>query len=74
MLETLHDVVEELADQLGVYGSHPPETEDGERRAPCPCRVCWASSMETRIHSAVELEQKLAKLAAIDDAKEERRG
>ena len=38
MIETLSDVVEYLADQVGVYGAH--DDEDDEACEKKPCRVC----------------------------------
>lgn len=52
MIETLDDIIEELADQLGIYGSH----SDGEVRI---CRVCWTADLKMRINRALEVERKL---------------
>lgn len=52
-----HDIVDELADQLGIYGAH-----DEENDAACetkPCRVCWTSDLTERIWAAVRIEQDL---------------
>lgn len=51
-IETLSDIVEELADRLGVYGAH----EDGESHV---CRTCFTINLEGRIEAAVEIEQQL---------------
>jgi hypothetical protein len=56
-LETLSDIVDELADRMGIYGAH-----DEENDVACdekPCRVCWTSNMSDRINAAVRLEQQL---------------
>jgi hypothetical protein len=56
-LETLSDIIGELANQIGVYGAH-----DDENDAACndkPCRVCWTSELNDRIWSAVRMEQQL---------------
>ncbi len=56
-LETLSDIVDELADRIGVCGAH-----DEENDAACadkPCRVCWTSELTDRINTAVRLEQQL---------------
>lgn len=52
--ETLNDIIDELADKLGVYGAH---TEKEDSRDPYHCRVCFSASMNTRIKSAVEIER-----------------
>lgn len=46
-IETVEDIVEWVADQLGVYGGH----EDGEQRQ---CRVCFTSELTERIERAVK--------------------
>lgn len=51
-IETLEDIIESLADQLGVYGGH----EENETRE---CRICFASDLRARIERAVEIERKL---------------
>lgn len=52
MIETLDDVVESLADQIGVYGAHS-EDEQGV------CRICWTSNIKERILRAVVVERAL---------------
>lgn len=52
MLETLSDIVEQVADEAGIYGAH----NDQEKR---PCRGCWTSDLTDRIWKAVRLEQAL---------------
>ena len=56
MIETLNDIIEELADRLGVYGAH---TEREESRDQYHCRVCFSAAMNTRIKSAVEMERTM---------------
>lgn len=57
MIEQLDDIVEDLANQVGVYGAHPErELASFER---CNCRVCWTSGIKARLHAAVEVELKL---------------
>lgn len=51
MVEQLQDIIEDLADDLGIHGSHVVEHEDGQ----CECRVCWASQLNARIIAAVEI-------------------
>ena len=57
MIETLDDIIEELADQVGVYGAGP---EDGEHSEKCDCRICFTVGLRGRIERAVEVEAKLA--------------
>lgn len=64
-IETLDDITEQLADLLGVYGSHGDELDDENptNAVTCtpkkPCRVCWTSDLRDRILAAVEVERKL---------------
>lgn len=53
-LETLEDVIENIADWCRVYGVH-----DDENDAACdtkPCRVCFTDALRTRLDAAYELE------------------
>jgi len=62
-LEVLSDIVEQLADQIGVYGAH-----DEDNDAACedkPCRVCWTSDLTDRIWAAVRVEQQLERGRAV---------
>jgi len=52
MVEQLLDVIEDLADQIGVYGAHE-EDEKAE------CRCCWTSRITERIRRAVEIDRRL---------------
>lgn len=65
MIETLDDIVEQLADELGIYGSHGEPASDGQ----CECRVCFAMDLKERIERAFEVERILA-AAARTDSKE----
>jgi len=56
-IETLDDIIEELADGLGIYGCGGEEDESHEDD--CDCRVCFEIEMRERIMSAVEIEKKL---------------
>lgn len=56
MIETLDDIVEQIANWSGVYGAHSAECESQDK---C-CRVCWTASLKSRILQAVEIERKLA--------------
>jgi len=55
MIEQLDDIIEGLANKLGVYGAH----HDG-CKFDKPCRVCWTSNLRERIINAVEIERKLS--------------
>lgn len=54
--ETLDDIVEELADELGIYGAHAEEHPDGQ----CECRVCWTTQITTRIKDAIQNDIKVS--------------
>lgn len=51
MIETVADIVEDLANKVGKYGAHEYEGDD--------CRVCFAIDLAARIKHAVEVEMKL---------------
>lgn len=55
-IETLDDIVEELADNLCVYGAHSTECRSGRY-----CRCCWTSALKERVRAAVSVERRLAK-------------
>lgn len=59
-IETLSDIVEELANDLGIYGSHVEEHSDSDGQ--CECRVCWASGIISRIKAAIEVERKINRI------------
>lgn len=56
MIETLDDIVEEIANNIGVYGSHAELAPDGQ----CECRFCFTSDLKLRIRDAMELDLKLS--------------
>jgi len=56
MLETLDDIIEELADKFGIYGVGQGDTEHS---ADCKCRICFCAWLKGRIERAVYLECKL---------------
>lgn len=68
-LETLDDIVEQLSDKLGVYGScgeyndDPPHNED-------KCRVCFTSGLKSRILESMKLEQTINLLRLFEKLKE----
>ena len=53
-IETLDDIITEIADLAGIYGAH------GEGEECPPCRACFESQLKSRILEAVAVEQKLA--------------
>lgn len=61
-IEVLDDILEELADKAGVYGSHPEinEVPYPVPKGVCRCRVCFLVGLRERIVQAVEIEQILA--------------
>lgn len=58
MIATLDDVIEQLADEIGIYGAHAEEFPDSQ----CECRVCWTMHLRGRIVAAVDIERKLGTL------------
>ena len=50
-VETLDDIVEDLADRLGVWNAHDDECTEGRS-----CRVCWVSHMHARLMAAAQNE------------------
>lgn len=54
-IETLDDIIEELADKFGIYGVGP----EGRHPAACRCRLCFSTWLKARIEKAVEVESKL---------------
>lgn len=58
MIETLDDIIEELADKFGIYGIG---SEEGDHSAGCKCRVCFCAWLKGRIERAVEVEGKLGR-------------
>lgn len=56
MIETLDDIIERLADQVGIYGAHDDNDEACETK---PCRCCWTSELRDRLEAAFKIEQKL---------------
>jgi hypothetical protein len=57
MIETLEDIVEDLANQVGVCGRH---NADCVGHTGAQCRMCWVSELMGRIQRAVEVERKLS--------------
>lgn len=57
-VETVPELVEELANLLGVYGVH--DESCGQPGRPT-CRVCWTQAVENRIRKAVDNERLLSR-------------
>lgn len=54
MIETLEDIVEQVADWVNAYGAHD-ETCTQKR----PCRMCFTQDLRHRIDCAAEVDRKL---------------
>jgi len=62
-IETLDDIIEEIANGLNIYGSHL----EGEQVA---CRCCFVASLKQRIRDAVRIEQVLEEYLNKTDCRE----
>lgn len=62
-IETLDDIVQQIANWIGVYGAHHPD-DAPEDESECACRCCVVSSLTSRIREAVRIETILAKADA----------
>ncbi len=61
-IETVEDLVNKLADMIGVYGACKSQDPDGcihSENNICCCRVSFSHQMEERIREAVENDKKL---------------
>lgn len=56
-IETLDDIVEEVANHMGRYGEHDESRCENTKLA---CRCCYVAQLTSRIRDAVEVERKLA--------------
>lgn len=54
MIETLDDIVEEIANHLDIYGAHSQSCEGSYP----PCRCCFTANLTRRIKEAVKLEDE----------------
>jgi hypothetical protein len=54
-IETLEDIIEEMADRIGIYGACGSTCTERNR-----CRVCWTSNLDDRLMAAFYVHQKLA--------------
>ena len=63
-IETLDDIIEDLADKLGIYGACRECVEESyceENR----CRVCFTSGLKSRLTMALDIETKIATMERI---------
>jgi hypothetical protein len=56
-IETLDDIVGDLADKLGIYGGCPNPGHEGCGK--CTCRQGWEADMKARIREAVEVDRRM---------------
>lgn len=54
-IETLDDIIDQLANWVGVYGAHD-DAADWRKPDALHCRVCFTSIMSERITAAVNVE------------------
>jgi hypothetical protein len=58
MIETFDDVLEDLMDRIGVYGSHDPYNDKDHEKC-CRCRVCYREGLKQRILNGIHMEELL---------------
>ena len=59
-IETIEDIIDELADKIGVYGCCKSTDADGcDNSDPLCCRVGFSMVYKDRIYQAIENEKKL---------------
>ena len=59
-IETIDDIVEDIANKLGVYGACKSNSSDGcDNDDDFCCRVGFAMILKERIYTAIENENKL---------------
>lgn len=63
-IETLDEIINELADKMGIYGccKKAEENEDCEEKNSFCCRVAFTWVYEDRIRKAIENEEKLKQI------------
>lgn len=59
-IEVLDDIVEEMADKIGVYGAHG--TEDVPEATMYHCRVCFTIGLRQRIEAAANIESLMRRV------------
>ncbi len=56
-IEVLSDIIEEMADRIGVYGAHGTDEEnEGKQTDMYHCRVCFEIELRRRIEAACNIE------------------
>jgi hypothetical protein len=64
MILTVEDILNGMADRIGVYGAHDEERDFAPGES-CPCRVCFLSGVRDQLEQAFRIERILeAGLAA----------
>ena len=58
MIETIDDIIEEMADAIGRWGAHFDDHPEGSA---CECRMCFTVGLKQRILDAVEIENAIEK-------------
>jgi hypothetical protein len=58
-IETLGDIIEQVADWIGVYGAHT----DGEK---IDCRICFTINLRQRIEAACNIEALMRRVEIKD--------
>lgn len=62
-IETTDDLINDLADKLGIYGACKSEDPEGcDNENPHCCRVGFCMVMQERIYQAVENDKLLNKI------------
>lgn len=71
-IETIDDIVNDIADKLGVYGACKSESDEGclnedgsYNNDPCCCRVGFTMVLTERIYRAIANENQLKKIQLI---------
>ncbi len=63
--ETVDDIVEEIADKIGVYEGKYSEEEKGAGDGhpdDCDCRICFTIDLRHRLDQAYRNQEKLKKI------------
>lgn len=69
-IETLEDLIDQLADWVGVYGAHDTDEPRPGFSPELHCRVCFVSAMQTRIRAAANVEAIMRRVSLSDHAGE----
>jgi hypothetical protein len=68
-IETLDDIIEQLADWIGVYGAHGEPDERPGVIDDLHCRVCFQVSIRQRIEAACNIEALMRRVTVNPEAK-----